>query len=189
MQPRHRVERACHTNSYKDHIQGWRRAPEGDSMEVSNSHWNADLYKLTFTTYHAFATHQCTCYSTSPRKVDAVKQIMQYLKGTHDRGYVLQPSKEKWLDCYVDFAGIWNTQDSDDPNCVKSRTGYVIIFANCPILLVSKLQTKIALSATEGEYVALSQAMHDVLPMRTLLNEVAKLTSLKIDKITVLYSF
>jgi len=87
------------------------------------------------------------------------------------------------LDCYVDadFAGMWDTTDSDDPSSVKCRTGYVIVFANCPVW-VSKLQTDIALSTTEAEYIALSQAMRDIIPMRTVQNEIAGITNLKIGK-------
>jgi len=86
---------------------------------------------------------------------------VRYLKATRTQGYIINPSAEKRLDCYVDadFAGMWNPEDSDDPSSVKSRTGYVITFANCPVLWVSKLQTEIALSTTEAEYIALSQAL------------------------------
>ena len=114
---------------------------------------------------------------------------MQYLKGTHNKGYILCPSEEKWLDCYVDtdFAGMWDTADSDDPSSVKSRTGYVIAFTNCPVLWVSKLQTEIALSTMEAEYIALSQAMHNIIPMQTVLNEIASITNLKIGR-TIMHS-
>ena len=37
---------------------------------------------------------------------------------------------------------------------------------------VSKLQTEIALSTLEAEYIALSQAMRELLPLRELLQEV-----------------
>ena len=50
-----------------------------------------------------------------------------------------------------------------DPRACLSRTGYVIFYANCPIIWQSKLQTTIALSTTEAEYVALSMAMRDVI--------------------------
>ena len=80
---------------------------------------------------------------------------------------------------------MWNTQDSDNPNSVKSRTGYVIVFANCPVLWVSKLQMEIALSTMEAEYIALSQAMHDIIPMQTFLAEIAKPTKLKTGKTTM----
>ena len=38
----------------------------------------------------------------------------------------------------------------------------MIIYAGCPILGSSKLQTKIALSTTVVEYIALSQAVREV---------------------------
>ena len=53
-----------------------------------------------------------------------------------------------------------------------SRTGYVINYANCPIIWCSKLQTEIALSTTESEYIALSQSLRDVLPLMKLLKEI-----------------
>jgi hypothetical protein len=98
------------------------------------------------------------------------------LHGTSTQGYLLQPSKDQCnLDCYVDadFAGLWDLDTSDDPNSVKSRTGYIITFTNCPVLWASILQTEIALSITEAEYIALSQAMCDLIPMRNLVVELA----------------
>ena len=53
-----------------------------------------------------------------------------------------------------------------------TRTGYVIFFANCPIIWASKLQTEIALSITEAEYIALSQSLRDAIPLVGLLREV-----------------
>ena len=53
-----------------------------------------------------------------------------------------------------------------------SRTGYTIFYTGCPIIWVSKLQTEIALSTAESEYIALSQAMRDVIPMIQLLTEI-----------------
>jgi hypothetical protein len=57
-------------------------------------------------------------------------------------------------------------ETSEDPASVLSRSGYVIRLYGCPILWVSKLQTEIApLSTTESEYIALSQAMREVVPL------------------------
>ena len=133
----------------------------------------------------AFAVHQCARYSVCPMRIHelAVRRVVRYLQGTSDKGYILRPSPgTRNLDCYVDadFAGMWDSETSDDPASVKSRTGYVITFANCPVLWASKLQTEIALSTTEAEYIALSQAMRDLIPMRTLLTEIATLTKLPI---------
>jgi hypothetical protein len=38
------------------------------------------------------------------------------------------------------------------------------MYFNCPVLWVSKMQTEICLSTVEAEYVALSQAMRDIIP-------------------------
>jgi hypothetical protein len=46
------------------------------------------------------------------------------------------------------------------------------MYANCPIHWVSRLQTEIALSTAEAEYIALSQALHDVISLITLLQEI-----------------
>ena len=53
----------------------------------------------------------------------------------------------------------------DDPACVKSRTGYVITFAGCPVVWQSKLQTETALSTMEAEVVALSHSCRVLLPL------------------------
>ena len=54
----------------------------------------------------------------------------------------------------------------------KSRTGHVITYAGCPVLWNSKLQTHIALSTTEAEHIALSQALRDTIPIMQLLKEI-----------------
>ena len=114
----------------------------------------------------------------------AVRRIVWYLKATSDEGYSITPSEVKRLDCYVDadFAGLWDPEMSEDPNSVKSRTGYVIMFANAPIIWVSKLQTEIALSTTEAEYIAMLQSMRDLLPMQRLLKELGDVCGMTIDK-------
>jgi len=43
---------------------------------------------------------------------------------------------------------------------------------------------EIVLSMMEAKYIALSQAMYDIIPMQTLLTETAKLTKLKTGKTT-----
>ena len=45
-----------------------------------------------------------------------------------------------------------------DPDCVKSRTGFVITFANFPVYLASKLQTETALSTMESEINSLAHS-------------------------------
>ena len=50
-----------------------------------------------------------------------------------------------------------------------SRTGYVIIYVGFTIHFVSKLKTEISLSTAEEEYIALSQALREVILLMILL--------------------
>jgi hypothetical protein len=121
----------------------------------------------------AFATHQCARFTHSPRQSHslAVKRIIRYLQGTKDKGIIMEPKQELTLDCYVDadFAGLYGVEDDQSILSVKSRTGYVLLLANCPLMWVSKLQTEIASSTMEAEYIALSQSVKDLIPLRRLL--------------------
>ena len=126
----------------------------------------------------SFATHQCARYTHFPKQShkNALKRIGRYLKGTLNEGLILNPAKElKIIDCYpdADFAGLWTRDDKQDPHCVRSRTGYVICLSDCPVLWKSKLQTEIALSTMEAEYVALSTACRDLFPLIDITEELS----------------
>ena len=133
-----------------------------------------------------FAVHQCARFTHCPRASheEAVKHICRYLQGVKDNGLMFKPTNGLELDCYgdADFAGLWNYKSDQDPVCVKSRTGYVMTLGGCPIQWNSKLQTEIALSTTEAEYIALSQAMRELLPLRRLLLEIV--TAMKLPGVT-----
>jgi hypothetical protein len=77
------------------------------------------------------------------------------------------------IECYVDadFVGGWNTKTSADADNVMSCTGFVITYANCPIYWASCLQTEIALSTAEAEYIAMSSSLPKVIPLMTLMKE------------------
>ena len=62
--------------------------------------------------------------------------------------------------------------------CVKTRTGYVLTLNDCPLVWVSKLQTEIALSTMEAEYIALAQAMREVIPTRRMVSHVGEILGL-----------
>jgi hypothetical protein len=103
-------------------------------------------------------------------------RIGRYLLDTRKHGIIYMPDKSKGLECYVDadFAGGWSQADAENADNVLSRTDYIIIYANCPILWVSHLQTEIALSTAKAEYIPLSQALRDVISLITLLKEINK---------------
>jgi hypothetical protein len=81
------------------------------------------------------------------------------------------------FDCWVDasHASEWSSSSAmDDPNTARSRMGYTICYAGCPMIWASKMQTEIALTSTEAEYIALSQSMRELLPIMWLLEEAQK---------------
>ena len=86
---------------------------------------------------------------------------------------MLNPTTDITLDCFwdADFAGHWGYEDDQDPIWVRSRAGYVITMGGCSVHWTSKLQTKIALSTTEAEYIALAQSFRELLPIRRTFEE------------------
>ncbi len=130
----------------------------------------------------SFMRHQYAQYTHSLKQFheDALKRIGHYLKGTLDKGLILTPSCSLKIVCYQDsdFAGLWMRDDKQDPHCVWSYTGFVICLANCPVLWKIKLQTKIALSTMEAEYVALSRSCRDLFPIIDATKELCSIFNL-----------
>jgi hypothetical protein len=124
----------------------------------------------------AFAVSQAARFSNDPKEshATAIKTILRYLARTADKGTIIQPVTELLVDCYVDadFAGLYGSEPDGNPVSVKSRTGYIVFVGNCPCIWKSQLQTEISLSTAQSEYVALSQAMRVLIPMRTMLMEI-----------------
>ena len=103
---------------------------------------------------------------------------------TRKEGIVYNPDISKGLECYVDadFAGGYSPETADDADNLLSRTGMVIMYANCPIYWRSSLQTEIALSTAQAEYIALSSALRVVLPLMTMMEEIDAVFPLHIHK-------
>ena len=124
----------------------------------------------------AYAVNQCARFThcTKQSHSTGIKRILRYLKGTRTKGMHICPTNKYNMDCYVDadFAGLWGSENDQDPVSVKSRTGFVVMFMGCPLLWMSKLQTQIALSTMEAEYIALSHSMRELIAIREVLKEI-----------------
>jgi hypothetical protein len=122
----------------------------------------------------AYAVHQCARFCSDPKvgHGKAIKWLGRYLLATKDKGIILHPGPQSF-DCYVDadFSGNWLASQANDPITARSRTGFVISYASCPITWASRLQTEVALSTTEAEYVALSTALRECIPLMQLIKE------------------
>jgi hypothetical protein len=135
----------------------------------SSFHYRSVIGKLNFLEKSmqpelAYAVHQCARFCSNPKRShgEAVKHIGRYLLSTKEQSLIL---KQCMFDCWVDasHAGEWKKETAaDDIDTAKSRTGFVIMFAGCPLIWSSKLQTEITLSSTKAEYIALSTAMREV---------------------------
>jgi hypothetical protein len=123
----------------------------------------------------AIATHQCARFSVESMRSheQAVMRIGKYFLSTKEKGMIYHPDSDRGIEVFVDadFAGGWNPEDALNADNVYSRTGYVICYTGCPIFWQSKLQTEIALSTAEAEYIALSQALRETIPMTNLMRE------------------
>jgi len=168
--------------------------PDRDGIQRQDS-WNyrSVIGKLNYIAQNtrpdiSFAVHQCARYSAAPTALHelAVKRIGRYLLATRDKGLILHPTHDFKLDMFVDadFAGMWHREYSELRECALSRTGYIITYCGCPIHWASKLQSEIALSTTESEYIALSMASRELIPIRRLIVELHKhgLFSTPLDK-------
>jgi len=94
----------------------------------------------------------------------AAKRILRYLKGSSDKMLVYQSTQES-LRGYA---------DADWGNCITDRhsyTGFVFLFSRGPISWESRKQRTVALSSTEAEYMALTEATKEAIHLRRFMQE------------------
>ena len=80
---------------------------------------------------------------------------------------------------------MYGHENSTDPSCVKSRTGFVITVANCPVLWQSKLQTETALSTMEAEVVALAHSCRELFPIMDMVSMLGEKVGLPVSDATM----
>ena len=108
-------------------------------------------------------------------------RIARYLLSTRTKGMICKPDHKKGLEIFVDadFAGGYDPSTSTDVDTMYSRTGFVIKYANCPVYWESKLQAEISLSTAEAEYIALSTALRETIPLHNMLLELQNILPVK----------
>ena len=153
--------------------------PEGEPMTESWSYPSivGMMLYLSMNTRPdiTFAVSQVARFNHDPKKshATAVKSIIRYLARTKDKGTIIAPVTGPTLDMFVDadFAGLYRSDPDFEPSSAKSRMGYLIKFAGCPLLVKSCLISSICLSTAESEYYALSQGLRSLMPIKELLKE------------------
>ncbi len=114
----------------------------------------------------SFAVGVLSRFMAAPRAEhwQAAKRVLRYLCGSPDFGILYgggAPGVQAY--CDADFAG--------DPDSRKSTTGVLILFNGGPVVWSSKLQTVVAASTCEAEYVAAAAAAKEALWVGSVLAE------------------
>ncbi|GKF95698.1 hypothetical protein Tco_0288433, partial [Tanacetum coccineum] len=143
---------------------------EKERMEMSRVSYASSVGSLMFAIICtrpdiAHAVGVVSRYMAEPGRGhwEVVKRILRYIKGTSDVAL-----------CFGD-------SDLGDLDGSKSTTGYVFTLSGGTVSWVSKLQSVVAMSTTEAEYVAATQASKEAVWLKMLLEELGH----KQEKITL----
>jgi hypothetical protein len=120
------------------------------------------------------AVNRLATYTANPsvEHYTAAKRVLRYIKGTKNYGITYRdqntrhvgPSDSNFIHGFAD-ASFASIEDR------RSISGYVYLSGGAAITWGSKRQTTIALSSTEAEYIALSEAARDAIWLRHLYGE------------------
>lgn len=117
----------------------------------------------------AYAVSVVSRYLSCPGKVhwNAVKWIMRYLKGSSTCGLLYGKTKSD----KIEVMGFVDSDFAGDLDKRKSTSGYMFVLNSCLISWKSSLQSVVALSSTEAEFIATTEAVKEAMWLRGLLNE------------------
>ena len=108
-------------------------------------------------------------YMQNPGKEhwNAVKWILRYLRGTSTYSLCYEGDS-------LQVQGFVDADHSGDRDSGRSTTGYVFTVGNTAVSWVSQLQKIVALSTTEAEYVAITEASKEMIWLQRLMEELGK---------------
>jgi hypothetical protein len=115
----------------------------------------------------AYAVSAAGAFNANPgeQHMTAAKRILRFLKGTAADGLQYRAEAEDGL-VLVGFA---DADWAGDTESRKSTGGYVFMLAGGTVSWSSRRQQTVALSSTEAEFMALSEAVQEALYLRRLL--------------------
>lgn len=107
------------------------------------------------------------------RDVHRVKRILRYLRGTTDHALVYKNNyKNGVLECYSD------ADHAGDSTTGRSTSGVLCLYSGAPISWISQRQVSVAISTTEAEIVAASEAAREIIWLKRLLAELDQMTTM-----------
>lgn len=119
----------------------------------------------------SYATVQvCRCMkSPTAHDLKAAKRVLRYLQGS--AGASIKYARPASLTTDVQLHGYCDASWGEDPTTRRSVSGYVFFLGSGPISWSSKLQSTVALSTAESEFIALSAAAQEAKWLKMLLEE------------------
>ena len=127
----------------------------------------------------SFAVSALSRFLQAPNEIQykAAKHVVRYLKGTRSLGlnYFAQNYFSLTAFCDADWAS--------DKNDRRSTTGYIFQLAGAPITWKSKKQQTVALSTAEAEYMALGDAVKEILWLLQLSDQL----KIKFDSVPIIF--
>ena len=96
-----------------------------------------------------------------------MKWILRYLRGTTNQALCFGDSS-------IDLQGYVDADMIGDRDNRRSTTGYVFTVGGTAVSWVSKIQSVVALSTTEAEYVATTDASKEMIWLQRFLDELGK---------------
>uniref|UniRef100_A0A3Q7I521 Reverse transcriptase Ty1/copia-type domain-containing protein n=1 Tax=Solanum lycopersicum TaxID=4081 RepID=A0A3Q7I521_SOLLC len=108
-------------------------------------------------------------YAMVCTRQDISHAVGVYIHNTVDVGLVFEKKDSQYLVgyCDSDYAG--------DLDKRRSTSGYVFTIANAPVSWKSTLQSTVALSTTEAEYMAITEASKEEIWLQGLLRELVEI--------------
>jgi hypothetical protein len=149
--------------------------PEGNEGDQSNAYACAlgELQYLANATRPdiSYAVNRLAAYMANPslQHTGALKRILCYLIGTKSYGITYSAAHNKNREMNL-FHGFTDAAYANSDGR-KSTTGYVYLVGGGAITWMSKKQSVVAMSSTDVEYVALSEASREACWLRSLYKE------------------
>jgi len=115
---------------------------------------------------HAFTVSTLARFGSNPGPVrwQAVKHLLRYIKGTMDYKITYGPSPHPTA--YLSFS---DADYAGEIEGARSTSGWVILMGGGAVSWSSKLQTQVARSTTESEYIAGESATREMAFFRHVL--------------------
>jgi len=115
---------------------------------------------------------QCAKFSSNPgpEHWKAAIRVLKYLGTTRDQGLEYTSSgksaQDPWkLEVYVD------ADHGGDLDTRKSRMGYIILLNGNIVSFASRMESRVTISTTMAEYIALSEAMKELIWIKNVVQE------------------